>query len=50
MFQKTDSKKFIVAIRVTESEKSFLEEFAKKNGYDNVSNLIRSILIEYFKM
>lgn len=49
MFKKTNSKKSIVAVRFTEEEKKFLEEYSKNNGYENISGLIRGILIEFFE-
>lgn len=49
MFKKTNSKKSIIAVRFTEEEKSFLEEYSKNNGYENVSGLIREILTEFFE-
>lgn len=49
MFKKTESKKSIVAVRFTDEEKKFLEEYSKNNGYENTSALIRSLLIQFFE-
>lgn len=49
MFKKPDSKNSIVAVRFTAEEKKFLEEYSKNNGYENISGLIRSLLLEFFE-